>query len=148
MSDGSSPQPLPALAPGGAADSAPAPWALLAPAQRDDPQADTAQADTAQAEPAQVDTWSDPSLLPPPSAPPERARSSALPIVAQPRAVPRPASDYDVMRAMREAPEWVALAIEIMATCGLRRAECATLRVTDFAPVGQGWTVRVAGKGA
>ena len=77
MSDGSSPQPLPALAPGGAADPAPAPWALLAPAQRDDPQADTAQA-----EPAQVDTWSDPSLLPPPSAPPERARSSALPIVA------------------------------------------------------------------
>ncbi|MEJ6541772.1 hypothetical protein PQI65_00950 [Brachybacterium paraconglomeratum] len=29
-----------------------------------------------------MDTWSDPSLLPPPSAPPERARSSALPIVA------------------------------------------------------------------
>ena len=77
MSDGSSPQPLPALAPDGAADPASAPWALLAPAQRDDPQADTAQA-----EPAQVDTWSDPSLLPPPSAPPERARSSALPIVA------------------------------------------------------------------
>lgn len=82
MSDGSSPQPLPALAPGGAADPAPAPWALLAPARRDDPQAGTAHADTAQAEPAQVDTWSDPSLLPPPSAPPERARSSALPIVA------------------------------------------------------------------
>ena len=82
MSDGSSPQPLPALAPDGAADPAPAPWALLAPAQRDDPQTDTAHADTAQAEPAQWDTWSDPSLLPPPSAPPERARSSALPIVA------------------------------------------------------------------
>lgn len=87
MSDGSSPQPLPALALDGAADPAPAPWALLAPAQRDDPQADTAhaditQADTVQAEPARVETWSDPSLLPPPSAPPERARSSALPIVA------------------------------------------------------------------
>ncbi|MCT1908226.1 hypothetical protein [Brachybacterium paraconglomeratum] len=82
MSDGSSPQPLPSLAPDGAADPAPAPWALLAPAQRDDPQTDTAHADTAQAEPAQWDTWSDPSLLPPPSAPPERARSSALPIVA------------------------------------------------------------------
>lgn len=73
--------------------------------------------------------------------------AEALPVVAQPRAVPRPASDYDVMRAMREAPEWVALAIEIMATCGLRRAECANLRVTDFVPVGQGWTVRVTGKG-
>lgn len=87
MSDGSSPQPLPALALDGAADPAPAPWALLAPAQRDDPQADTApaepaQVDTAPAEPAQGDTWSDPSLLPHPSAPSERARSSALPIVA------------------------------------------------------------------
>lgn len=87
MSDGSTPQPLPALAPGGAADPAPAPWALLAPAQRDDLQADTAHADAAhadaaRAEPVQSDTWSDPSLLPPRSAPPERARSSALPIVA------------------------------------------------------------------
>ena len=77
MSDGSSPQPLPALALDDAALPATTAEAPLAPAQGDDPQTDTAQA-----EPAQVDTWSDPSLLPPPSAPPERARSSALPIVA------------------------------------------------------------------
>ena len=87
MSDGSSPQPLPALALDDAALPATTAEAPLAPAQGDDPQTDTAQAepaqsDTVQAEPAQVDTWSDPSLLPPPSAPPERARSSALPIVA------------------------------------------------------------------
>ena len=87
MSDGSSPQPLPALALDGAAHPATTAEAPLATALRDGPQADpaqadTAQSDTAQAEPAQVDTWSDPSLLPPPSAPPERARSSALPIVA------------------------------------------------------------------
>lgn len=87
MSDGSSPQPLPALALDDAALPATTAEAPLAPAQGDDPQTDTAQAepaqsDTVQAEPAQVDTWSDPSLLPPPSAPPERDRSSALPIVA------------------------------------------------------------------
>lgn len=87
MSDGSSPQPLPALALDDAALPATTAEAPLAPAQGDDPQTDTAQAepaqsDTVQAEPARVDTWSDPSLLPPPSAPPERARSSALPIVA------------------------------------------------------------------
>ena len=87
MSDGSSPQPLPALALDDAALPATTAEAPLAPAQGDDPQTDTAQAepaqsDTVQAEPAQVDTWSDPSLLPPPSAPSERARSSALPIVA------------------------------------------------------------------
>ena len=87
MSDGSSPQPLPALALDDAALPATTAEAPLAPAQGDDPQTDTAQAepaqsDTVQAEPARVDTWSDPSLLPPPSAPSERARSSALPIVA------------------------------------------------------------------
>lgn len=73
--------------------------------------------------------------------------AEGLPTVATPRAVPRPASDFDVMRSMREAPGWVAFAIEIMATCGLRRAECATLRVDDVVPVGQGWVLRVVGKG-
>ena len=73
--------------------------------------------------------------------------AESLPVVAAPRAVPRPASDYDVMRAMSAAPEWVSLAIEIMATCGLRRAECAQIKVSDVTPVGQGWTIRVTGKG-
>lgn len=70
-----------------------------------------------------------------------------LPVVPVPRAVPRPAPDYDVAEAMRAAPEWVALAIEIMATCGLRRGECAALRADDVAPSGQGWVMRVTGKG-
>ena len=73
--------------------------------------------------------------------------AAKLPTVASPRAVPRPASDFDVLEAMRNAPEWVGLAIEIMATCGLRRAECAGLRVADVTPVGQGWSIRVIGKG-
>jgi integrase len=73
--------------------------------------------------------------------------AAELPIVVSPRAVPRPASDWDVMEAIRAAEPWVALAIEVMATCGLRRAECAALRVQDVTPVGQGWTLRVVGKG-
>jgi len=70
-----------------------------------------------------------------------------LPTVSVPRAVPRPAADFEVMDAMRRAEDWVSLAIEIMATCGLRRAECARLRVQDVQPVGQGWAMRVVGKG-
>lgn len=70
-----------------------------------------------------------------------------LPSVVVPRATPRPAPDYLVMQALRRSPIWVALAIELMATCGLRRAETACLRVSDFQPVGQGWVVRVTGKG-
>ena len=70
-----------------------------------------------------------------------------LPTVPVPRAVPRPAADFAVMAAMRRADDWVALAIEIMATCGLRRAECARVRVDDVQPVGQGWMIRVVGKG-
>lgn len=70
-----------------------------------------------------------------------------LPAVPVPRAVPRPAADFVVMDAMRRAEGWVALAIEIMATCGLRRAECAKLRVGDVEAVGQGWVIRVCGKG-
>lgn len=73
--------------------------------------------------------------------------AASLPIVAVPRALPRPASDFDVMCAIRSAPDWVALAIELMATCGLRRGECATLRAGDVTPVGQGWILRVRGKG-
>ena len=70
-----------------------------------------------------------------------------MPTVPVPRAVPRPAADFVVMDAMRRADDWVALAIEIMATCGLRRAECARLRVADVEAVGQGWVIRVCGKG-
>lgn len=70
-----------------------------------------------------------------------------LPVIAVPRAVPRPAADFDVMEAMRRSPEWVALAIELMATCGLRRTECACVKGSDFVAVGQGWSLRVIGKG-
>ncbi|CAM4368925.1 MULTISPECIES: tyrosine-type recombinase/integrase [Corynebacterium] len=70
-----------------------------------------------------------------------------LPAVSVPRAVPRPAGDFDVIAGLRAAPDWVALAIELMATCGLRRAECAHLRVDDIVAVGRGFAIRVVGKG-
>lgn len=74
--------------------------------------------------------------------------TARLPRVARPRPIPTPASDYHVMKAMREAPAWVSFAVEIMATCGLRRAEVATLRSSDVRPVGQGWILTVRnGKG-
>ncbi|MFW9231762.1 tyrosine-type recombinase/integrase [Corynebacterium striatum] len=34
-----------------------------------------------------------------------------------------------------------------MASCGLRRAECAALKGCDVEPVGQGWQLRIKGKG-
>ena len=70
-----------------------------------------------------------------------------LPAVARPRALPRPAADRDIMAAMRSAPEWVALAIEVMATCGLRVFEVAKLRSGDITAIGDVWTIRVEGKG-
>ncbi len=70
-----------------------------------------------------------------------------LPTMGRARPLPRPAADYDVITAMREAPPWVSFAVEIMATCGLRRTEVALLRASDVAPEGQGWTLQVTGKG-
>ncbi|MDK8450886.1 tyrosine-type recombinase/integrase [Corynebacterium mastitidis] len=51
------------------------------------------------------------------------------------------------MESIRQAPPSVQLAIELMAMCGLRRAECACVRACDVEPVGQGWCLRVEGKG-
>ncbi len=70
-----------------------------------------------------------------------------LPPVQLPRAVPKPVPDVYIMEAIRSAPPHIQLAIEIMATCGLRRTECAQVRACDVEPVGQGWCLRVVGKG-
>lgn len=67
--------------------------------------------------------------------------------VPQVRAVPRPCPDALISDAMAVAAPRVRLAIEIMATCGLRRDECARVRASDVEPVGQGWVLRVRGKG-
>ena len=67
--------------------------------------------------------------------------------VARPRAVPRPIPDALVMDSLRGAASDIQLAIEVMACCGLRRAEVSRLRGIDAVPVGQGWVIRVTGKG-
>lgn len=73
--------------------------------------------------------------------------STDLPTVIQPRAVPRPTPDLIVMGAMRSAPPLVAVAIELMATTGVRRSECARIKSGDVEPHGQGHALRVVGKG-
>lgn len=73
--------------------------------------------------------------------------AAELPAVRAPRGLPRPAPDAVIADALADAEPRVRLAIEIMATCGLRRAECARLRAGDVEPVGQGWRLRVTGKG-
>lgn len=70
-----------------------------------------------------------------------------LPSVRQPRAVPRPCPDSHVLAALGAADPEIALAIEIMALCGLRRGEVCRIRSTDVSPVGKTWVLRVQGKG-
>lgn len=72
---------------------------------------------------------------------------AGVPPVRQLPGVPKPMPDAVVMVALSQAPPEIALAIEVMAVCGLRRAECACLRACDIEPVGQGWMLRVVGKG-
>ncbi|CQD13989.1 integrase [Corynebacterium sp. HMSC077D10] len=72
-----------------------------------------------------------------------------IPAVRRPRGVPRPMPDAYIVDALRD-PKLDArahLAIELMSMCGLRRAECARVRAGDVEPVGQGWQLRVEGKG-
>lgn len=73
--------------------------------------------------------------------------AAGLPSVSQPRATPRPVPDPVISDAITSAPPRVRLAIEIMATCGLRRAECAQIKASDVQPLGQGWILNVVGKG-
>lgn len=73
--------------------------------------------------------------------------AESLPSVIRPRSIPIPAADCQILNAMQEAPPWVALAVEIMATCGLRRFEVAKLRSIDVQAIGNIWTIRVVGKG-
>lgn len=73
--------------------------------------------------------------------------AAKLPAIAIPRVTPRPMPDALIADALQAAPHDVRLAIEIMAVCGLRRAECACVHARDVEPVGKGWTLRVKGKG-
>lgn len=72
-----------------------------------------------------------------------------IPAIRKPRAIPRPVPDAYIVDALhdRKVDPRAKLAIEIMSTCGLRRTECAQVAGRDVEPVGQGWQLRVVGKG-
>lgn len=64
--------------------------------------------------------------------------AAKLPAIAISRATPRPISDALIADALQAAPHDVRLAIEIMAVCGIRRAECACVHAHDVEQVGRG----------
>ena len=78
----------------------------------------------------------------------ERDPAAAIPPVLQPRALPRPATNEDILEAMSTARDpRAALALDIMATCGLRRGEVAAIHRRDVEDRAAGPVLRVVGKG-
>ncbi|QQU76443.1 tyrosine-type recombinase/integrase [Corynebacterium striatum] len=75
--------------------------------------------------------------------------AAELPTVRRPRSVPKPIPDALIVESMQRSyiDPRARLAIEIMATCGLRRDECCRVHSRDVEPVGRGWQLRVVGKG-
>ena len=61
--------------------------------------------------------------------------------------VPRPAPAEAILSGLDAADDRVALAVRIMASTGLRRAETAGLRREDVVADLGGWSIRVLGKG-
>lgn len=67
--------------------------------------------------------------------------------IIQPRSLPRPVSERDTSRALRCRDERTAVMVALMALCGLRRAEVATVRGSDVIDGVHGPILRVTGKG-
>lgn len=63
-----------------------------------------------------------------------------------PRAVPRPATDADMLRIVC-TDEAAMLMIALASRCGLRRGEIAVVRRDNVFQDGLGWCLRVVGKG-
>lgn len=70
-----------------------------------------------------------------------------LPAIAQPRAVPRPVSEIDTANALACPDTRTSIMVALMAHCGLRRGEVATVRGTDIISGTYGPLIRVCGKG-
>ena len=73
--------------------------------------------------------------------------AGGLPSIKSPRGVPSPCPDAYICDALGVTDLRVKIAVELMATAGLRRAECACVRGCDAIPIGTGWGLRVNGKG-
>lgn len=70
-----------------------------------------------------------------------------LPTVLMPRALPRPATEAAARAAVTAVDDRTALMAALMAQCGLRRAEVATVRGGDVLDGVDGHRLRVTGKG-
>ena len=73
--------------------------------------------------------------------------AAELPSIKQPRAIPRPVSEQDTARALAYPDDRTALMVALMAQCGLRRGEVATVRGGDVISGIHGPLLRVCGKG-
>lgn len=73
--------------------------------------------------------------------------AATLPTVTVPRALPRPTPDDALMAGLTGADARQRLAIEIIASTGLRRAECAALHPDHLVRDSDGWALRIVGKG-
>lgn len=73
--------------------------------------------------------------------------AATLPTITVPRALPRPAPDSALMDGLAGADTRQRLAIEVIASTGLRRAECATLHPSQLIRDSDGHALRIVGKG-
>ena len=73
--------------------------------------------------------------------------AATLPTITVPRALPRPAPDSALMHGLAGADTRQRLAIEVIASTGLRRAECATIHTEHLIRDSDGWALRIVGKG-
>lgn len=73
--------------------------------------------------------------------------AALLPVIKQTPAMPRPASDEDLQRALKRSAPRTRLIIRFAAEMGLRRAEIAQIHAQDIIRTSQGLTLLVHGKG-
>lgn len=70
-----------------------------------------------------------------------------LPPVRVPEGQPRPAPETVIVNALERADDRTNLMIRLAATVGLRRSELAIVHTDDVQRYGDGWQLRVLGKG-
>lgn len=73
--------------------------------------------------------------------------AALLPAVRIPRSAPRPTPERAFSDAMGAADPRARLAIQLAGFCGLRRGEIARVHVDDVVEDGEGYSLRVVGKG-
>ncbi len=77
----------------------------------------------------------------------EVSPAALLPAVRIPRSAPRPTPERAFAEAISVADPRARLAIQLAGFCGLRRGEIARVHVDDVVEDGDGYSLRVVGKG-